>query len=459
MNSRISTLPLPGSTLRTTQVRAHSGHLVPPPAAGVLTWGLVACSWTAVLAFGATHPLAWSVVQIFTFALMGVLLWASAGATPSLSFPWKVPAALVLFALLQSALLRPTPYRVDLELLNWFTFAAAFCLSASLARFPSSRSCLVHGLLVLGLCQAIYGLVQSIAGWQLIFAYKKVFYAAQATGTYINPNHFAGLLELILPFSLAFSLQRLDALHACSPAGARSVLQSERLFSLIFYFFAALLLFAGILLSRSRMGMLSMALATLLAGFLWLRRSAFTSRRLPILLLLAAAILLSLWLGLSPLLARFSSLDADFSSRLSVWKDSLVLIRSHPLLGTGLGSFADSFTRVQTTHLGRTVDHAHNDYLEFAVEMGLPGALLLFGLMFRLLLASIRLGLVSPRSDSFYLSLACAGSVVALLVHSLADFNLQIPANAFLFAIVLGLAASLRTLRPAAATPQFGGGS
>jgi len=459
VNGHTSTLPVPRAPALTAHAPAHSKRHSQPLAAA-LTLGLLVCIWAAVLAFGATLPLAWSAVEIVVFALLGVLLWGNAGTNPALPFPWKAPAALLLFVALQTALVRPRPYRADEEFLNVLALVCAFCVSAAVARIPSWRSCLLHGLLALGLFQAMYGLVQSITGWQHIFTYEKFYYVSQATGTYINPNHFAGLLELILPFALAFTLERLDQVHAQSHAvGSFRILGSGRLFSLIFYFFVALLLFAGILLSRSRMGMLSIALTTLTMGLLWLLRSRRTGPRPSIFLLLAAAILFSLWLGLGPLLARYSSWDADLSSRLSVWKDSLVLIRSHPLLGTGLGTFADSFTRVQTTHLTRTVDHAHNDYLEFAVEWGLPGAALLFGLILRLFIRLIRTCLTSATSDSLYLSLACAGSIFALLVHSLADFNLQIPANALLFAVILGFAASLKTPRPATAAPQSGGAS
>ena len=418
-------------------------------AAALLTLGLLACLWTAALAFGGTLPLAWSAVEFLALLLMGALLWSGNWRDPALPFPWKAPALLLLFAALQSALVRPPFYLAREQFLRLLVFACAFCIAAALARDTVWRARLIYGLMALGLFEALYGLVQSIAGWQWIFTYKKIFYTVQATGTYINPNHFAGLLELIFPFSLVSALQRLDQLNLHSHAAAPSGLpRSERLSALIFYSFATLLLFAGILLSRSRMGLLSVTLAALAMGLLWLSQSAQPGRLLLILVLLVAAVLLSFWLGLGPLLSRYSSLDIDFSTRLSVWKDSVVLIRSQPLLGTGLGTFADSFSQVQSTLLGRTVDHAHNDYLEFTVEWGLPGATLLFGLILWLFVRTTRASLRPAKSESHYLALACSGSILALLVHSLADFNLQISANALLFSVILGLACAVATPQP-----------
>jgi len=449
---RLSSFAPPGLalTLRVGRLRA----------AALLTLGLLACLWTAALAFGGTLPLVWSAVEFLALLLMGALLWSGNLRDPALPFPWKAPALLLLFAALQSALVRPPFYLAREQFLRLLVFACAFCIAAALARDTVWRARLIYGFMALGLFEAVYGLVQSIAGWQWIFTYKKIFYTAQATGTYINPNHFAGLLELIFPFSLVSALQRLDQLNPHSHAAVPSGLpRSERLSALLFYSFATLLLFAGILLSRSRMGLLSVTLAALAMGLLWLSQSARPGRILPLLGLLAATVLFSLWLGLGPLLARYSSLNIDFSNRLSVWKDSVALIRSQPLLGTGLGTFADSFTRVQSTLLGRTVDHAHNDYLEFAVEWGLPGAALLFGLLLWLFVRTTRASLRPAKPESRYLALACSGSLLALLVHSLADFNLQIPANALLFSVILGLAASLDSPRPASAAHPLTGGA
>ena len=329
----------------------------------ILTIGLLACLWTAALAFGGTLPLAWSAVEIVALGLLGVALCSEDWRNTALRFSWKAPALLLLFVAVQSALARPPLYLARERLVWLLVLVAAFCMASALARQPVWRTRFICGLIALGLFEALYGLVQAITGWQRIFTYEKVFYTAQATGTYINPNHFAGLLELILPFPLASALHRLNQMDPLSGEAASPGLpRGECLSALVFYSSITLFLFAGILLSRSRMGLISVAIAALTMVLLWIRRSARPRRLFPLLGLLVAAVLLSGWLGLGPLLARYSSLDIDFSSRLSVWKDSLSLIRAHPLLGTGPGTFTDSFTQVQSTLLGRTVDHAHNDY-------------------------------------------------------------------------------------------------
>ena len=136
MTGHISTLPAPRAPAFVTHFPVRS-KLLSQPLAAALTLGLLVCIWTAVLAFGATLPLAWSAVQIVLFALLGVLLWGNGGTNPVLPFPWKAPATLLLFVALQSAFVHPSPYRVDREFLNLLALTCAFCVSAAVARIPS----------------------------------------------------------------------------------------------------------------------------------------------------------------------------------------------------------------------------------------------------------------------------------------------------------------------------------
>jgi O-antigen ligase len=124
---------------------------------------------------------------------------------------------------------------------------------------------------------------------------------------------------------------------------------------------------------------------------------------------------------------------------MAIWKDTLNLIGTHPWMGTGLGTFAVVYPSVQTAFPGQFVEHAHNDYLEFASECGIPATLILFGAIFYVVAQSVR---GYRRSNSYFqraIALGCFGSMVAILLHSLTDFNLHIPANTLVFAVVSGV--------------------
>jgi O-antigen ligase len=98
---------------------------------------------------------------------------------------------------------------------------------------------------------------------------------------------------------------------------------------------------------------------------------------------------------------------------------------------------------VQSTFLGQFVNHAHNDYLEVASDLGIPAAALFFGSTGALLVRVARKARSSEVSFERAMALGCLGSIAAILLHSLTDFNLYIPANVLVFSLILGLAASI----------------
>lgn len=418
----------------------------PMRAMQILAVGLLACLAGAVLAFGGTEPLPLAAAELLAFLLFGFVLWIRKPGKLDASLPWKGSALLLGYVGLETAIVQPAGYLARGQIFQFIACVCIFYVAVVVSRSENSRRYLLHGLLGLGLFEALYGLVQYVSGWQQIFAYKKVFYVAQATGTYINPNHFAGLLEMILPLSFALALGRLERLGGtpqAGPSGAKRTPTSESIATLVFFLFSTLLLYAAIFFSGSRAGLLcaSAALAALAAA--WMKIGWRQTRvALATACVLAGTFLFGLWIGLGPVASRFEKLGRDHQSRLDAWKDTLELIRMHPVLGWGPGTFLDAYPQVQSTFLTQTVDHAHNDYLEFAAEWGVLGAALLFGVIFWVLVRALSfcLRLRCPTERLVYLG-SCAG-ILALLLHSMVDFNLHIPANALGFAALLGVAYS-----------------
>ncbi len=404
--------------------------------------GLVACLAGGVLAFGGTEPLSWAAVEWAAFLLFGCLLGSRSARAPYVAWPWQGAALLLAYIGVEVAWVRPDAQAAEGQILRLLASLSVFYVALFVSRRAESLRVLVLGLLALGLFEALYGLVQYTSGWQQIFSYKKVFYIAQATGTYVNPNHFAGLLEMILPLSFALALERLERMNAAAQR-AHHLSRSEGIAAPVFFLFSILLLFAAILFSRSRAGLLCASVALAALAAVWMRVGWQRTRvALATGGVLAGAVLFGLWVGLGPVVSRFEELGRDYRGRLDVWKDTLALVRMHPVLGWGPGTFPDAFTRVQSVFLNQTVDHAHNDYLEFAAEWGIVGAALLFGLILWLLARAISSCLRMPQPGKRLVCLGSCGGVVALLLHSTADFNLQIPANGLVFAALLGVAYS-----------------
>ena len=434
--------------------------------------GLIGAVCLAVLAFGGTAPSFFFATQVIVLSLGVLLLLAGQRSLVApIHLPVAVPLLLIVLVLLQ---ILPLPafaaplfgrtledlagrshftasiaqYQTVSHLLLLVTYLNAFFLTLVVCQYRNSKKRLVFALLALGMFEALYGLIQYFTGWQQIFTYVKKYYLEDATGTYINRNHFAGLLEMILPFAVAFALLRAEVLLRNTLGGVATIskiVSRNELLSVVFWLFLAANFFAAIVLSHSRMGMIS-ALVSLITVMVLAGTSSLLARTratVAALFLLGVAGLV-VWIGSDPVISRFETLGQEYNltgqNRISIWHDTLGLIRQHPFFGTGFGSFSVAYPSVQTAFLNLLVEHAHCDYLEVVSELGFPGGLLVFGSIFWILALTVRNYKNAQERFDKAASLGCIGSISAILIHSLADFNLYIPANALIFTVILALA-------------------
>lgn len=423
----------------------------------------------AVLEFGGTEPISFAVVEVL---LAGVacffLLFSRWNTFPFANRVLVVPAMLMGLVLLQLcpfpatwlrvaqgktwgggphfALLTVEPFATRVQFLTLLTCIIAFFLAYLASQDARRKRQLVVAIVALGSFEALYGLAQYLTGWQRIFTYVKKYDLEEATGTYINRNHYAGFLEMVLPLALALALyefakhyrRQSETLSKLKRLATRPNLQKFTI-----WLFIASLLFAALIYSRSRMGIISACMSVLVIfGILLFNKKTALPLCAAFLIL---SLSLALWIGPGPIVNRFQGVPEEYAQngRLSIWRDTMTLIRQHPWLGTGFGTFPIAYTAVQTTFLGQFVNHAHNDYLELASDLGIPAALGLVVCLVWILTRSVRISRMARDHYDRFLALGCAGGIVAILLHSLADFNLYIPANCLLFASILGLTMGL----------------
>ncbi len=405
---------------------------------------LGACLWAAALGFGGTEVYTLAAVQLVVLALAIGLLWTQRQNPEQRARPpWLVPVLLLALVFVQHVQLAREGYMLPMHLPWLVTCLAVFLIAAQVGQQAGARRLLLAAILLLGVLEALYGMVQYLADWHRIFALQKVYYTAHATGTYVNPNHFSGLLEMILPLLAAAALYHWEcwSLQGALRRKRDEVREVDALARACFFSALAVFLLAAILFSRSRMGILSVAVGTGTLSLAWLLSTPYRRRAIVVLTIFLVVVAgFSVWIGLDPVFERFAQLEADTVPRLQVWRDALALVSAHPWLGSGFGSFADVYPQVQTALPEKIVEHAHNDYLQVAVELGVPTALLLFAAIAWLVVRGLLTGMFRHlRSPERFELLGCAAGVLALLVHSAADFNLQLPANAMLFATLLGI--------------------
>jgi O-antigen ligase len=283
-----------------------------------------------------------------------------------------------------------------------------------------------------------------VAAVQAVFGLSQTMYGAEgfAHGTYPVRNHFAGFLEMALPFAICYAAARWARARSEGRVSFSAALQVCASAAI------ALLILLAVLSSLSRMGVLS-CLASLAAmgvffGLRGGRRLAAAGAVVIVAGVLFAIVLLA-FLAPPELIQRFSG---DFESgRTSVWRDTLQLINAYPVVGCGLGGYQSAYLRFKTWGPEFDQDYAHNDYLQFLAELGVVGFGIGVAFGLAVLWRLFKWGIAMPCRTAHgaaaqWRAIACAGSLAAILVHSAADFNLYVPANATLLAWICGLSAA-----------------
>jgi len=257
--------------------------------------------------------------------------------------------------------------------------------------------------------------------------------AAEVQGTYVNKNHFAGLLEMALPLAAAY---------AAALIGRRSQAKAAAMLSL------ALLIFAGLVCSLSKMGFAAALAGLLVAGALGIAAKVQGGRRwLPIAALAALVLFSFVFLPSDAFVANFGGLtskgQAALEGRGPIWRETLRLVAAYPAFGCGLGNYETAFLRYQASVVDRVFTYAHNDYLQVTAELGVVGFLIAAVLLLPVFARPFRAASQGPDRTTRYLGLGCAGAITAIGLHSLTDFNMYVPANALALAWICGIVASL----------------
>jgi len=312
------------------------------------------------------------------------------------------------------------------------------------------------------------GLYAALGLVQFLLPSERVFWlfiewperTAHHFASYVNGNHYAGLMAMLLPLALALAVSSLPRrIYSSWRVGIVEFFSNPDTLAFCWLTLVSVVIGTSIFFSLSRGGILA-TLGALLAFFL-LYVAMGPQRKSFILPVFVFVLVLSVvgWIGWNPVFARFAEVRSDAgelnTQRLEFWTDSVELLKDHPVFGTGFGTFADVYPRVQSVKTGKLVDHAHNDYVETAVEAGMVGMSLLGWFFIAVIGSSYRAVRRRRNPLSFHLWLAAFSGLVAILLHSLTDFNLQIPANGlvcFFLLALLTVAAHTRSRKGSART-------
>lgn len=335
-------------------------------------------------------------------------------------------------------------------------YGVLFALTLLLVRDKRRLVLLGYVLLASGAMQACYGGLMTLSGLEYGFFVEKEFYRGFATGTFVNRNHLAGYLEMTSAIGIGLLLATSAGTGAATSwrQHLRNLVELTLSPKTPLRLMLATMVIA-LVLTRSRMGNTAFFSSMLVAGCLTLaayrrqagslakafRRADTRSTAILVASLIAIDIaIVGTWFGVEKVAQRIAessvSHDAD---RVEVARNTLALWQDFPIVGSGGGSFRLAFARYRGESIEAFYDHAHEDYLEILADTGVVGAGLLGGVVVSSLWAALRA--LFRRRDPLMRGTAFASfmGVVAISIHATVDFNLQIPANAVTFMVLLAL--------------------
>lgn len=328
---------------------------------------------------------------------------------------------------------------------------AVLLLALALVDSPRRLRRLVAVLFAAGAAQAIYAAFMTLSGLEIGFLERKVINVGLATGTYVNRNHLAGLLAMTGGLGAGLLVAQLGGERAESwRARARdlvALLLGPK--AILRALLAALVV--GLVLTQSRMGNVAFFVGLGVAGVAAMVLMRPLPRTLALFLVSVVVIdlvVLGSWVGVERVATRLreTTVEANVApgassdvERVDVARATLELWRERPLLGVGPGGFRTAFPSLKPDSVRLFYDHAHNDWAQLLAERGAVGALA--WLVLPLAGVACALRAMRRRSDPALRGAAFAAiaGLVALAVHGLADFNLQIPANAAFFHVAIAL--------------------
>jgi len=387
------------------------------------------------IAFGAVGP--WSIFVLELSSLLLTLLWfAKQLLDGEINIQWNplfLPMGVFGILVILQVVARSSAYPHDTLSggLLYGAYAMLCFLSAqTLLRTSQARRLSVIFSLY-GFALAVLALLQDIASNGKLLWIRQPRQGGWIYGSYVNHNHYAGLMELLMPIPLVLSFTHM--LHHKERNAAR---------------IAAATMAGTVFLCGSRGGMLAVLAEFIVLAVILVRYKKGTRIALGVGAFAIVLVCLLAWLGGAHLIERISSISTETRTeisggmRLSIDRDAFRMFLHRPLLGWGLRTFPVVYPQFRSFYTNFFVNEAHNDYLQLLAEMGLLG----FGTMLWFLVVLYRSAfrkIGNWTSDvSGAATAACMLGFTGILVHSLFDFNLQIPANAALFYVFCTIAAS-----------------
>lgn len=302
---------------------------------------------------------------------------------------------------------------------------------------------IAYAIAVLGVAVTLIGLYQLTAGKRLVYGWYVPLFAAGSSAPFINPNHQAGWLVMVMSITLgAFAGELARGMRGVSAHWRDRViwLSSKNANVAALLLFASAVMAAGVLATRARAGAAAMAVTIVIVAW-WNSRKQPTRLRKVV----AAAGLVSV--SLAVLAFNGNAVMRDIvetqgpGTRIDIWRDTLRIAGDFWLTGTGFNTYGAAMLHYQSVRDGLRYIEAHNEYLQLVAEGGLLVGVP-FLILFAALVVEIRRRFLAKVDDTrtYWLRVGAVTGVIALALQSIGDFTLQMPGGAVMFTTLLAIA-------------------
>jgi O-antigen ligase len=411
----------------------------------------------SALLFGAVYPWAIAVVALVTMSVFVYSLWKGNRYEIDFTCDRRIVVALLLLAAYPFFQLVPLPlsllgaihpalkdivtispdnpptfhsislypFATEMEAFRLLLYLTVFFMAAFGTNGENGSFRIIRVLVIFGFILAVFGIIQYATWNGKIYWFKAPLSPhASSFGPFVNRNHFAGFIGMIIPFSLGLTLM------------SRGVEKK------VMYAFLGIVMAIALFFTLSRGGIISFFAGLFVFSLFTFTRNMSKITLLPVFLFIFVLAVYLLFFGISSsLVEKFIHSETSSQSRFIAWQGTLSAFRDFPIFGSGFGTFQHIFKAYQPETLRMYWAHAHNDYLEFLLELGIVG-MGIAGIFF--FVVARRIMKIRWKGGEGYLGAALFASIATMAIHSVVDFNLHIPSNAMLFFMVLGLAVSSR---------------
>lgn len=329
--------------------------------------------------------------------------------------------------------------------LGWLVALAVLFVGSTRALRRSGVVSVTRGLVGLGALVSLTGIVSASTSSRAIYGFWPPRYDAAPFGPFVNENHFAGWMIMVLPLTIGY-------LCAVAVSGGRSIRRGPRrgilwlstptANELSLVTVCATLMAGALVLTLSRSGIVCLAIALLLLGGFALRQQrARMGQALSVGVIAGVGLVAIGWAGVDAVTQEFGGVGVTLNGRLDAWREALRIVHDFPITGTGLQTYGTA-TLLYATNDSVRFTHAHNDYVQFAAEggflVGFP-ALLAAGLFLREVHRRFRAG--EDDGMTRWVRIGALTGLAAMALQETVEFSLQIPGNAALFTLLAALAA------------------